>query len=427
MQTRRTGRVEYGKIGIMPIKKEIFKEYDIRGLYKKEINEKAAYLIGLHLPSFLKKAKARVVVGRDTRTSSLSLSNAVIKGLTDAGADVFDVGETPSPFLYFAVAKLKLDGGLMITASHNALKYNGIKITRAGALPIGGEELQQLRSFIENRKVATKPAGQVKKINIDADYVQTALGGLKGKRKLKISFEKSGGPIDKLYKKITPLISATKPGKPDLYASFDYDADRLIIKDKNKNIVRGDIIGGIVGDSILTKKDSVAFDVFCSLGVRRHFTNLGIKTLASKVGHYYLSKQLIKNKAKLGVEISGHYHFKYFPGFESPLFALRNVVEQMEKLGTKDINQTFTPFKNYYHSGVIKVDAKNLAQKINKLKDFYKTGAQSALDGLLVEYPNRWWFNIRPSNTEPIARLVVETNSPELLKEKIEEIRGLIK
>lgn len=209
--------------------------------------------------------------------------------------------------------------------------------------------------------------------------------------------------------------------KNKLPASFDYDGDRLIIKN-----MRGDILGGILADIIAKKGDIIVYDLRCSQVIPEYFRNKGITVIPSRVGNYNVKKLMREKKAIFGMEISGHYYFKEFHYCESPLYGLKKLNEQIEKTG-KNLTELARPFSKYFHSDVINLKHKTWNLKfIEKLKEKYRNGAQNHLDGLTVEFSN-WWFNIRPSHTEQILTLVIEAKTPQLLEQRKKEILNQLK
>jgi phosphomannomutase len=199
--------------------------------------------------------------------------------------------------------------------------------------------------------------------------------------------------------------------KNKLPASFDYDGDRLTIKN-----FQGDIIGGILADIIAKKGDTIIYDLRCTHAIPEYFRNKGIKAISCKVGHYNIKKLMREKKAVFGMEITGHYYFKDFHYCESPLYGLKKLNEQ-----TKSLDELAKPFTKYFHSGIINLGIKNYELEIKKLKEKYRNGAQNHLDGLTIEFSN-WWFNIRPSHTEPILTVVVEARTKDFMEAKKKEI-----
>jgi len=416
----------------MQIKREIFKEYDIRGIYPSEISKESAYIIGRHLSSMINnKKRLRVVVGQDLRKNSKPLLKSLLEGLSDSGVDVLDIGIVTTPMLYFAVPALDTTLGIMITASHNPQKYDGFKIIRSTGLPVGGEELQSFYKVVAKPlPPASKQKGRYNKIDVSKKYFDTIFKDFSITRPINISIDDGSGTakffIEELKNRLSGGVKLKPKQRPDLYATFDYDADRLIVNDENKKEMRGDVMGAIVADNMLRKKDTLIYDPRCSWGVRKYFLNKGIKTTVSRVGHYNIKRAMEQYNGIVGIEITGHIYFKNLTYSESPFFALRKIVEQLDKNPDKKVSELFVPFGEWYHSGTIDIKIKDLEKTLEKLKEFYRTGSQDYLDGLTVEFPNRWWFNIRPSHTEPVIRMVVEANTEELLKEKIKEIKSLI-
>lgn len=376
----------------MAMNKNIFREYDVRGLYPNEINQKTAYLIAQGFASFLKlSAGDKISVGYDNRPSSPKLANAFILGLTDIGINVINVGKTTAPELYFSVPFLKASGGAMITASHNLKKYNGIKFVKNNTEPISGLEIKKSVGLKIKKE---KQKGSVKNFNINEEYKKVVFKDFSSKRKIN--------------------------------HSYDYDADRLIIKDKKGNQIRGDIIGGIVGSATAKKGDTIIYDLRCSRAIPEYFRNKGVKTIPCRVGHFNIKKLMRETDAVFGMEITGHYYFKKFNYAESPDFALRKLLEQIDKTGLS-LNELVDQFSKYYHSGVINLKRpKDFEKIIKELKNKYPTGSQNEADGITIEFSN-WWFNIRESKTEQVVRLTIEANTEKLLKEKEKELRDAFK
>jgi len=390
------GKYANAIIELMKINPLIFKEYDVRGEYPKEINEKIVYKISKGLINFLRlKPKDKIVVGQDRRPSSPKLAEAFIKGIIDSGIDSIDIGAVSTPMLYWSVPFLKAGAGIMVTASHLSKKHNGLKFVKADAKPIGGKDLQKIYKLTNNLQLTTgdKKRGSVKKINIEKDYLEA------------------------IYKDF-------QPSKTKIPHSFDFDADRLIIKDKKGKEFRGDIIGAIIADSFAKKGDIIVYDLRCSRAIPEYFRNKGIKTIPSRVGHFNIKKLMREKKAVFGMELTGHYYFKEFYYCEAPLYGLRKLTEYVAKT-KKTLDELARPFMKYAHSGTINIK-KQTSNLIKKLKNEYKNASQNFTDGLTVEFSN-WWFNIRPSRTEPVTRLVVEAKTLALLEQKKKELLREIK
>lgn len=383
----------------MKINPKIFKEYDVRGIYPGEINSEAAYKIGTAFAVLLKaRAKQKIVVGRDKRKSSKPLAEAFINGITDSGIGAIDIGIVTTPMLYFAIPRFGAIGGAMITASHNPLKYNGIKFAGKNSEPIGGAEIRKATNACRTSHVRQRE-GAVEKASIEGKY----------------------------FKEVYKNFNRAKTNK--IPHSFDFDRDRLMVKDKKGNKIRGDIIGGIIADTTAKKGDAIVYDLRCSKAIPEYFRNKGVRAFPSMVGHFNIKKLMRKKKAVFGMELTGHYYFKKFHYCESPDFGLRKLAEQTDKT-KKTMGELAEPFIKYWHSGIINFPAKGGANGWKKiageLKKKYAGGAVNFTDGITVEFSN-WWFNLRPSNTEPLFRLVVEAHSKKILREKKKELLEKIK
>ncbi|MFH1956653.1 MAG: hypothetical protein ABIJ28_03340 [Patescibacteria group bacterium] len=414
----------------MKAKNDIFKAYDVRGIYPKEINGKIAYEIGAGLVKLLGLKNPKITVGQDLRASSPSVANGFIKGAIDAGAHIIDLGIIITPMLFSSVRMLNADAGAMITASHNPNKYNGIKMIKKDGSAISGESI---KSFVQNKKSIKKQNGRYQKTDIAEKYfdeIARSFGDKKISVKNKISIIAKGTAklfIGKFAEKFKIPVISQKNKKPKFYASFDFDGDRLIIFDKNKKEVRGDIIGAVIGEMIAKKEDKIIYDLRCSKAIPEFFRNKRVKTLISKAGRTYLKDSARKQKAVFGMEITGHYFFKRFNYHESPFFALLKILEKINEEPSLNISEPDIAFKKFFHSGIIDViTKKNDFEQLNeKLKAEYKGGASNNLDGLTIEFSN-WWFNLRPSHTEPLMRLAVEANSQKLLDQKKKELLNLL-
>lgn len=391
----------------MRINPNIFKEYDVRGVYPDEINEKSAYEIGRGFADFLNLTQGdKIIVAKDSRKSSPKLADAFSRGIIDAGANIIDIGTVSTPTLYFSIANLKAKGGAMITASHNPKKYNGIKFAGKDARPIGGREIKSATDKLSSNQKSPKQKGSIKKMDIKEKYHNAVYE----------NFSAQDGPA-----------SGWNGKKIKIPHSFDYDGDRLIIQNKKREKIRGDIIGGIIGGITAKKSDKIVYDLRCSRAIPEYFRNKGIVAIPSRVGHFNIKKLMREKKAVFGMELTGHYYFKKFNYCESPEFALNKLAEHIVETGEK-LSELMQPFNKYYHSGIINIKNKNQSFEkiIAKLQKEYKNGAVNFTDGITVEFSN-WWFNLRQSHTEPLIRLSIEANSKKLLTEKQKELIKSIK
>jgi len=441
----------------MRINPKIFRAYDIRGVYPKDLNESTAYSIGRAFVKFLKKPKLRIVIARDNRISSPSLHKNLIKGITDSGASVVDIGLSTTPMFYFAAAHYKYDGGIIVTASHNPAEYNGFKIVRENAVPISGEtgikEIQKLTQFNFEEN---KNNGKVVEKEILKDYIDFNLKNIKNLKSFKIVIDTanavSGIVIPELFKTIPgkiyhlfskfdgkfpnhspdPLVKKNlkalqkevKNKKADLGVAFDGDGDRIIFVDEKAEIIAGDIITALIASLIL--KDNagkkILYDVRSSNIIKETVEKAGGKAIVGRIGHSFIKERMRKENIIFAGEFSGHYYHKDHYFCEAPIFVFLEILKEMSKTS---ISQLVKPYRKYFHSGEINFKVENKEAKLRQIKNSYKGGKILEIDGLRVDYRD-WWFLVRLSNTEPVLRLVVEANTKSLLEEKKKELTALI-
>lgn len=438
----------------------IFKAYDIRGIYPTEINEEMAYKIGVAFSEFL--GKGTVVVGRDMRTSSLSLFQHLSSGLNDGGLDIIDIGLVTTPVISFSTAHYHYDGGIMITASHNSKEYNGFKFCRRNAYPVsydtGIAELEKkVQAFNKTSKRHKK--GKIYTKDVLDDYVQHVLGFSKKIKKLKIVIDAGNGmggviaprlfkflpcemiplyfELDGTFphhdanplepKNMQDLIKAVKKHKADLGAAFDGDADRVIFVDNEGQIVSADIATTLIAKEFLRHHpgETVLYDLRSSWIVKEEIERLGGKAKMSRVGHAFIKQALRETNGIFAGELSGHYYFRdnfFADSAAIALIMMLNVISEEDK----PFSKILAPLKKYYSTGELNSRVKDPDQLMNKIEKKYAHGRTFHLDGFSAEFDD-WWFNLRKSNTEPLLRLNVEAKTPELLKDKSKELLGLIK
>lgn len=427
----------------------IFKAYDIRG---KEISKETAYNLGISFVIFLNKKHPKIVVGRDGRLSSPELFKYFKKGVKDFGGKIIDIGISTTPMLYFSSCFLKTDGGVMITASHNPKEYNGFKLVGKMASPIGEEsglkEIEKIYKQVQETEFSIKKGEQVKK-SILKDYLEYLQEGfdLKSfgfkiasdtgnsvsilpfekivkKTNLKVSFlnkEIDGNfpnhnPDPLLKANLKELIGLIKNKKLDLGIAFDGDADRVTFINEKGLVVPSDIILSIVADVVGGK---TLCDIRCS-----NIVNEITDTVQSRVGHSFIKEIMKKEKVFIGAEYSGHLYLnknKYC--FENPYFFLFTILEQMNLTG-KTLSELAKPYQKYYHSGEINFKVDNPKEIIKKIDNLFQ-GKKTKIDGLRIDF-DEYWFLIRPSNTEPLLRLIIEATSKKLLDEKKRELKEII-
>ena len=445
----------------MKINPQIFRAYDIRGIYPKELDERAAYLIGRAFVKFFKKPRLKIVVGRDNRLSSPSLFKALTKGIIDQGADVIDIGLSTTPMHYFTVAHFKFDGGVMITASHNPPQYNGFKFVREKAIPIsektGLKEIKKLTTRPGN--VITRP-GRVVKKEVLKDYIEFNLKDfhLKKIKPLKIVIDTAnavpGILVPKIFKKINCKIyylfaklDGSFPNhlpspheeknlkslkkevlrkKADLGIAFDGDGDRVIFVDEKGKMILGDLITALLASLILKENpgEKVLCDVRSSNIVRDVVKEMGGIPVIGRIGHSFIKERMRRENIIFQGELNGHYYLRTHYFCEAPFFVIFKILEEISR-NRKSISELVKPFQKYSHSGEINFKVKNKKKVFKTLEDKFRGGEILKIDGLRIDFPN-WWFNVRPSHTEPLLRLVVEARTKKLMEQKIKEIKSII-
>jgi phosphomannomutase len=444
------------------ISRSIFKAYDIRGTFPDQINDETAYAIGFGLATLMKPKRA--VIGRDMRTSSENLNTAVIKGLVEGGSDVDDIGLISTDGLYFAVGKYGYDCGIMITASHNPPQYNGMKICEKEAVPLSGDgKLAEIKDIILNDRFekAASP-GSVTEKNITSDYVDHVLSfvdisrikpfrividagnGMAGKivpeiftklpcELIPMYFELDGSfpnhpasPIEP--ENVADLKTKIRETGADLGAAFDGDADRVFLVDENGKILGGDMATALVAKSLLKKNpgSTVLYNLICSRAVPEVIDSMGGKAIRTRVGHALIKPLMKKHNAIFGGEHSGHFYFRDNWYADSGLIALLVCLELISE-ADMPLSRQVSTFDKYVRSGEINSQVSDIKKKLSEIDRRFSDGKIDKEDGLTIEYDN-WWFNVRPSNTEPLLRLNVEADNDEILKvatgQVLEVIRG---
>lgn len=436
----------------------IFKAYDVRGTYPDQLNEELAYKIGRAFVTFLKCKK--VVVSHDMRTSARALTDALIKGLTDQGADVIDIGLSSTPMHYFANNFLKTDASIMVTASHNPKQFNGFKLNREKAIPISYESgIKDVEELVKKNKFEDVKKGSVLKKDVLDDYVNHVAKQVKTINKnLKIIADggngmaglavekiisKLGLKIEKMYfeldgtfpnheadplkeKNVEEIKKRVKDENFDLGIAFDGDCDRIFFIDEKGEKISSDFIIALFAQEFLKEnpKQIVINDLRTSKIIKEIVqANNGI-SLMSRVGHVFF-KQLMRRKNGLFAgELSGHYYFRDNCYTDSGIFATVKLIEILSKHG-KPLSELVKPFKKYFQSGEINSEVKDKAGKLKQIEEKYKDGKIEHIDGVSVYYKD-WWFNIRPSNTEDLLRLNLEADTRELMETKKKELLDLI-
>jgi phosphomannomutase len=440
---------------------KVFKAYDVRGLYGSDLDEAGAYAIGR---AFVEQFEpARIAVGRDMRLSSPAMAAAVIEGAADAGADVLDVGLVGTEMVYFTVGDRGLDGGIMVTASHNPKQYTGMKIVRAGALPVGGESgLLDVRDravagFGEAGKRGevveedVYPAFVAKVLSfVDADALRPlrvvidAANGMAGTMlppvldrlpfdAVRCHFEPDGTfpnhePNPLLPENREFIVARTRAEGADLGVAYDGDADRCFFVDDTGEFVPGDFVTALLAEVMLEKEPGgkVIYDVRASWAVPEAISQAGGEPLVNRVGHAYIKHRMRKEGAVFGGEVSAHYYFRDFSQADSGVLPFLLMLELISKRGRK-LSEILAPYRSrYFITGEINSTVTDVAAKLLELQEhFGRQGRVSHLDGVSVDTDD-WHFNVRPSNTEPLLRLNLEARSQELMERKRDEVLAVI-
>jgi phosphomannomutase len=453
----------------MPLKlnQDIFKAYDVRGVYPAEVNEEAARAIGAAFVVYL-KAK-RIAVSRDMRLSSPSLAKAFIDGATLQGADVVDYGMMATDMLYFAVATDGLDGGVQITASHNPGQYNGMKMVRKDAWPLSGEEgLAEIRQMIADG--TTPPAaatrGTVTTKDVLAPYVEhvmsfidvsvikpfnvvldagSGMGGLVAPKLFerlpckttRLCFEIDGSfpnheanPL--IEENRRDIVERVVAEKADIGIAWDGDADRCFFIDGTGAFVSGDFITALLAEAFLLKHPgaTVIYDLRASYAVKDTVARLGGTSLMNRVGHAFFKRRMRETNGIFGGEVTGHYYFRDNSFADNGFIPALLILELMSKKG-QSLRELLKPLaEKYFISGEINTKLKSMDEVPPKLVAIAAKYADAPnvyeLDGISVEYPD-WHFNVRASNTEPLLRLNLEATTPEKMAEKRDEVLALIR
>lgn len=435
----------------------IFKAYDIRGVFGRDLTEEIAFKIGRAFVSLLNCS--RVVVGQDMRSSSETLFQALSHGLTRQGANVIRLGVCSTPMCYYANGKLEADAGIMITASHNPGEWNGFKLCRAQAVPISGTtgiaEIERRVAESDFAPVATKP-GEISSHDIQSEYAAHVRKRAALKRPITIAadFANAMGSIEAqalsglfqvqaLYDTLdgtfphheaNPLKTETladlqqkvRAGRYDFGAAFDGDADRVGFVDEQGAIVPMDMITLLIARSILQKqKGPILYDLRSSWTVREVIEENGGTPYQCRVGHSFIKQQMRERNALFAGELSGHYYFRENYFTESSALAVLYIANLLSQ-GTQPLSELIRPFQRYFKSPEINSEVGDPPAVLARLRAKFHDGRQFELDGLSVEYPD-WWFNVRCSNTEPLVRLNLEAKSKEQLAQRTTELLSLIR
>ncbi len=441
-----------------------FHAYDIRGIYNVDFDKEVAYKVGYFLPELL--AADKVLVGRDARVSSDEIHEYLVKGITDAGADVYDIGLSTTPMVYFGTANYGFKASVQITASHNPAEYNGMKVSRENALPVGLDTgLGQIKEWIESGRECVPAAvkGNVHEKDIRKDYLDFLLKYKGDWSDLRIAMDVSNGMASLFVRDIfgdqpayiyeemdgrfpnhepNPLIPANVADlkklvaetKADIGVIFDGDADRVMFVDENSRFVSPDLMIAVLGHYFLEERGEKGYihqDIRSSKAVGEYLAPMGGVMNTWRVGRAFAALKLREIDGVFGGELAGHYYFRDFFYSDSGMLAailIINVVAKMKARGVS-LSQLIARIEKYQNSGEINFRLEDKKGAMDAVRDYFMNAEESTaymdFDGYRVEFPD-WWFNIRPSNTEPYLRFLCEATSKELLDEKVAKVREIL-
>jgi phosphomannomutase len=444
----------------------VFKAYDVRGIYGAELDEEGAQAIGRAFVEVFEPK--RIAVGHDMRLSSPAMAEAVIAGATEAGAEVLQLGLVGTEMVYFAVGELGLDGGVAVTASHNPKEYTGMKIVRAGALPVGGEsgllEIRDRALADSQGQTQGQTPGRVQTYDVWPAYVERVLSfvDVSAIRPLKVVIDAANGmagamlpPVlehlpqlevvrcffepDGTFPNHEPnpllpenrefIVRKTLDEGADFGVAFDGDADRCFFVDDTGEFVPGDFATAIFAEAVLVKEPGakVIYDVRASWAVPETIEGRGGVPLMNRVGHAFIKQRMREEGAAFAGEVSGHYYFRGFTQADSGVIPFLLMLERISTDGRK-LSEILQPFRErYFITGELNTPVPDVDAKLREIEErFGPEGRMSHLDGVSVNADD-WHMNVRPSNTEPLLRLNLEARTPELMERKRDEVLDVIR
>ncbi len=445
------------------VKPEIFRGYDVRGLYPEEVNEETARRIGVATVHYLKQQRGsikNIVVGRDMRDSSAPLAKALMAGITSAGVNAVDIGMVSTDVTYFVVVKYVYDGSVAVTASHNPAEYYGFKVCREHAMPVGLESgLAKIRDLAIHPPVAgVGSPGKVIKKDIMDEYVEHVHSFVKEIRAMRIVIDAGNGMAGKMVplifnglpcdiiplyveldgnfpnheanplklENLKALQERVREENAQLGVAFDGDADRVAFVDEKGEAVGSDMVTALIAREFLAedKGATVVYDLRSSWVVKEEIERCGGVAYREKVGHAYIKNTMRDRNAVFGGELSGHYYFRDNFFADSGMIAL---IEMLNIFGRKRVSMSnlVAPLKKYYSSGEINFTVEDKDAMIDQLAKNFSDGKLDRLDGVTVEYRD-WWFNARKSNTEPRLRLNVEAKTRDLMTTALHRLSAII-
>lgn len=450
----------------------IFQKNDIRGVFGRDLTCEKVQHIGLCLPGLFGGQK-KILVARDMRLSSEEIHASLVSGIIAAGGKVLELGQRETPAFYFAVGHYEVDGGVMITASHNPPEYNGLKIVGSGAFPIDSEngfaELEKCAEGEGSLSPASEAASKIRHEKFGEelssfdihrtylDYLRSFLSNsVHGKIVIDCSHGMAGvtageifsdtkletvllnadpdgrfpvhGPNPMKQKNLLQLRETVQKKEADLGVCFDGDGDRVVFVDAKGNSVSPDVITALLAEYLLRYRkmsgETVLYDLRSSMKVPEYIEKLGGNPFMSPIGHSRIKRLMREHRALLGGELTGHYYFRENNYCDSGWISVFYLLDLMEAEG-KGLAELARQVGGYYFSGEINYAVEDRESVVSGLAERYRDGSQSRLDGLRVEYPD-WWFIVRESTTEPYLRLVVEAKQAGVLEDRREELESYI-
>lgn len=453
---------------------KIFKAYDIRATYPNPLNEESAWRVGHATAQYLKRSRQNLpqssrvkmedtmVVSRDMRPSSPDLCRNLADGIRSTGMNVIDIGMVDTSMIYFAINHLDTVGGVQTTASHNPVQYNGFKISGPKAKPIGAASgLDDIKRIATTLRVGqTGLQGKYEERDLWEPYRRHVLKFLNPGRKLRVVVDGSNGmagkmvpavfgkvanlEIDPLLFEITgsfvhdpnPLVERNldmlkekmAQVKPDFGVCFDGDADRCIFLDENQKVIGSDIITALLAVDFLKQPENkgatIVYDLRSSHVVPDEIKAAGGVPRRDRVGHAFIKKTMAETHAVFGGELSGHLYFRDNYYADSAAIAFARVLSVLSNQ-PKSLGDLVGPLHRYSQSGELNFQVEDKEAKIRELAEMYKKARIDYLDGITIDFDG-WWFNVRKSNTEPLLRLNLEAKSPQLLDEKLRELKRIL-
>jgi len=448
----------------------IFKAYDIRGVYEEELDAEMAVQIGRAFARVIAEledkpaAELRLGLGHDMRLTAPEMAAAYREGMCTEGANVLDAGEVATEMLYFLVGSRELDGGLMCTASHNPKAYTGAKLVKRGAIALSGDAgIGDVKARIEAGLGDAPGGGTVEEVDVQDEFHEAALKfidpGVIEPLKIVVDggngmagpmvgplLERLGLDLEEAYwqpdgnfpdHEPNPLLEENREfimrevvdKGADLGIAWDGDADRCFFIDETGKFVDGDFLTALLAESMLSKNPgaTILYDVRASRAVADVVENGGGRALMNRVGHAFFKTRMREEDAVFGGEVSGHYYFRDFYCADSGTIPALLILELLCARGAK-MSELLEPYRSeYFISGEINSEVADQEGKMEELAERYSDARQSHLDGISIDYDD-WHFNVRPSNTEPLLRLCVESlRSPQDMERRRDEVLGVIR